>query len=110
MDSRSRSIRLLHEVGGMVRVLGDATNRTAVARACIAYRDSEQEFTCIGEVRGRVSDHVHEGPSFGFDSYFIPDGYEQTFSEMGLEEKMKISHRQRAIEALLAELENRGLV
>ena len=82
-----------------LRLLGDAPNRTAVARACIAYRDASMAFEVVGEVRGTVSDHVHDGTGFGFDFYFIPDGHTQTYSEMGLEKKSTLSHRHAAVYA-----------
>ena len=33
---------------------------------------------------------------------FVPDGYEQSFGELGVEIKEKISHRARALEQLVA--------
>lgn len=87
----------------MVRLLRDGESRRATAVCSIAYCDGEYEFSACGEVSGVVSDHMHEGEGFGFDFYFIPDGHEQTFSEMGLEQKSEISHRRQAIEAFKAE-------
>ncbi|GBG89497.1 hypothetical protein CBR_g49288 [Chara braunii] len=41
------------------------------------------------------------GPKvFGWDPVFEPEGYSQTYAEMGKDEKNKISHRGRALQKL----------
>lgn len=45
---------------------------------------------------------------FGWDPIFQPKGFEQTFAEMDLEEKNKISHRGKALEQFKAFLEANG--
>jgi inosine triphosphate pyrophosphatase len=52
-------------------------------------------------------DLFHLGPNkFGWDPVFQPDGFDKTFAEMDGEEKNSISHRRRAIEKLIAHLNN----
>ena len=43
---------------------------------------------------------------FGYDPVFLPDGFDRTFAEMSLEEKGRISHRARAVGAMIGFLEN----
>ena len=54
--------------------------------------------------RGEVEGHIAEEPSgnggFGYDPYFIPEGYDTTFGNFTMEDKNKISHRARALEKL----------
>ena len=45
---------------------------------------------------------------FGWDPIFVPVGYDQTFAEMPLEEKNKVSHRSRALDKFKAFLEEKA--
>lgn len=58
-----------------------------------------------GRVPGVITGARRGGDGFGYDPVFVPDeGDGRTFAEMTLVEKNRISHRARAIEALLAAL------
>lgn len=54
-----------------------------------------------GIIEGTIVDAPRGTGGFGYDPIFRPDGYEQTFAEMGSVEKNKISHRARAVEQLV---------
>ncbi|WKS94542.1 RdgB/HAM1 family non-canonical purine NTP pyrophosphatase [Riemerella columbina] len=58
-----------------------------------------------GRVEGQIlNEHLgHQG--FGYDPIFVPEGYTKTFAEMAPEEKNAISHRRRALDKLLRNLE-----
>lgn len=58
-----------------------------------------------GIVKGTIIDAPRGNGGFGYDPVFIPDGYTQTFAEMSLIEKNKISHRARALAKLTAYLQ-----
>ena len=52
---------------------------------------------------------IHEkrgSGGFGYDPIFMPDKYDQTFAELDMETKNKISHRGRAFDALAAVLKD----
>lgn len=51
-----------------------------------------------GVCEGRILDKGRGNAGFGYDPLFLPDGYTQTFAELGGDVKNKISHRARALE------------
>jgi XTP/dITP diphosphohydrolase len=55
-----------------------------------------------GIVNGKIIDDRRGSDGFGYDPVFVPEGYDQTFAEMPLDLKNKISHRARAIQKLIA--------
>lgn len=54
-----------------------------------------------GRCPGQIIDHLRGTAGFGYDPVFVPDGYEKTFAELGPEIKNPISHRGRAVAAML---------
>ena len=54
-----------------------------------------------GVVRGEIAEQEFGEGGFGYDSVFIPEGYDKTFGELSPEVKNSISHRGRAIQALV---------
>lgn len=61
-----------------------------------------------GEVTGQIAFEPVGNDGFGYDPIFIPDGYEQTFAEMGVALKNTLSHRARALTQLKEYLQNRN--
>ncbi len=59
----------------------------------------------VESYRGEIEGLILEGPrgeaGFGYDSLFLVPELGKTFAELSVEEKRKISHRGRALEALL---------
>ena len=55
-------------------------------------------------VKGEIIEEKRGASGFGYDPVFMPEGYTETFAEMGSEEKNRISHRARAVQALCAYL------
>jgi non-canonical purine NTP pyrophosphatase (RdgB/HAM1 family) len=62
-----------------------------------------------GVVTGRLVEARGES-AFGFDPYFLPDGHDRTFAEMGMEEKNRVSHRFLAFSALREKMRAAGLM
>jgi XTP/dITP diphosphohydrolase len=59
-----------------------------------------------GAVEGVILPEKRGNDGFGYDPVFLPDGYNQSFAEMTLDEKNKISHRARAMQKLIDHLKH----
>lgn len=92
-DSEANMRKVLDKMSG-------ETNRRARFRTVIALLLDGQEHLFEGEVRGEILRERHGEGGFGYDPIFRPEGFAQSFAEMSLEDKNKISHRGRATEAL----------
>ena len=62
-------------------------------------KGSNKLATFEGSVQGTICDEERGENGFGYDSIFIPEGYENTFAELPSETKNSISHRYQALEA-----------
>jgi XTP/dITP diphosphohydrolase len=78
------------------------TDRSARFRTVMALIIQGQIFTFEGIIEGEITTTKSGKDGFGYDPIFQPSGYEQTFAEMGEEEKNKISHRAMATNKMLA--------
>lgn len=71
------------------------------------YYDGNKLLCTEGEVNGTIIYESRGAHGFGYDPYFIPDGYENTMAELDPSEKDKISHRGKAFKKLKTELEKK---
>lgn len=76
------------------------TDRRASFITCIALILEGKEHIFYGEIEGRIIDERRGTSGFGYDSVFVPEGYDETFAQMGESEKNKISHRAKAVKKL----------
>ena len=93
-DSRANMQRLLSELRGQ-------TNRNARFRTVIALIWEGEEYLFEGICEGRILEDERGTGGFGYDPVFEPIGYQRSFAEMDVQTKNGISHRGRAVEALL---------
>ncbi len=92
-DSEANIKKLLHN-------LEDIENRKAQFRTVFALIVNGKEHYFEGIIKGEII-KVRKGTAgFGYDSIFVPEGYTQTFAELGNELKNKISHRAIATQKL----------
>lgn len=83
--------RLLREMEGQSDRRARFRCTMVLARGGLA----EADFT--GTVEGRIIDAPRGAAGFGYDPLFIPDGFDQTFAELGEDVKNTLSHRSRAL-------------
>ncbi len=74
--------------------------RSAQFRTVIALIIDGEEKLFNGIVKGNISTEKKGNSGFGYDPIFVPEGYSESFAQMGSEEKNSISHRFRATEQL----------
>jgi len=75
-------------------------NRNARFRTVVAMSLGNKEYVVEGEVKGKITTEPRGTNGFGYDSVFVPEGYDKTFAEMSDEEKNAISHRANALKKL----------
>ncbi len=94
-------LRRLDDVGAV-----SPESRRARFRCAVVLASSEaEELVAGGAVEGRIVADPRGSNGFGYDPIFVPDdGDGRTFAEMSRAEKGSMSHRGRALRALLDEL------
>jgi XTP/dITP diphosphohydrolase len=92
----------------LLRKLEGEENRRAQFRTSITLILDGEAYQFEGVVRGAILGAPRGTGGFGYDPLFVPDGYAQTFAEMDLSEKNRISHRARAVESLIRFLRERA--
>ncbi len=93
-ESLTDNQRCLH----LLKQIEQETNRDARFVCCIALSCPKQSMqTMTGVVDGQLSFDISGYSGFGYDPIFIPNGHNQTFSELGYEIKRGLSHRFKAL-------------
>lgn len=92
-DAQANMLKLLHDLEGK-------ENRKAQFRTAISLILNGKEYLFEGVIKGEIIKEKRGDSGFGYDPIFKPEGYEQTFAELGNEIKNKISHRALAVNKL----------
>jgi XTP/dITP diphosphohydrolase len=71
-------------------------------------RGGSEQAAFSGTVEGHLVESLHGAGGFGYDPLFVPDGHEKTFAELGDEIKNSLSHRARALQQVIAFLDEKG--
>ena len=66
----------------------------------VCFADEFEAQIFDGACEGRIQLTASGGGGFGYDPLFVPDGFTQSFAELGEDVKNKISHRAQALAKL----------
>lgn len=80
--------------------LGENPHRKAHFRTVIALIEGGKVQYFEGRIDGEIAHSPRGEAGFGYDPIFVPTSYNQSFAELGTEEKNKISHRALAVQKL----------
>ena len=96
-NSEANMQKLLHRLEGV-------DDRRAQFRTviCLARKGDSSNYTLFeGAVKGTISKEKQGTEGFGYDPIFVPEGYNESFAQLGMDVKNHISHRARAVEKLV---------
>jgi len=109
-DNNAKLLRLLKDVPAEKRTarfhcvlaLTPVLSEKIEVASPVCYADEFEMQTELfdGVCEGRVNFAPRGKNGFGYDPLFVPDGFEQTFAELGEEVKNRLSHRARALQKL----------
>lgn len=92
-NSEANMQKLLHNLEGK-------DNRKARFRTAICLIMDDEQHLFEGICRGEIIKEKRGGAGFGYDPIFVPEGYTETFAELGNDIKNTISHRAKAVQML----------
>ena len=94
-DDRNNAL-LIHELSG----IADRAANYYCVLVYVRSADDPQPVIADGRWFGKIIDQPKGTNGFGYDPIFVPDGYRQTFAELGDDIKNQISHRAMATHKL----------
>jgi XTP/dITP diphosphohydrolase len=93
-DFEANLQKVLHELKGI-------KNRKARFHTVISLILNGNEYFFEGIVNGEMLTSKRGTDGFGYDPIFLPNGFDQSFAEMSIEQKNEISHRGIAMRKLI---------
>jgi XTP/dITP diphosphohydrolase len=109
-DNNAKLLRLLKDVPSAKRTArfrcvialtpvlpGETGNASPV---CVVSEAELQTQLFDGACEGRIDFKPRGEGGFGYDPLFIPNGYEESFAELGADVKNRLSHRSKALAAV----------
>jgi len=107
-DNNAKLLRLLKDVPlekrtGRFRcviALVPVPEKKIESASPVCYADEFETQLFDGTCEGRIQLIPHGAGGFGYDPLFVPDGFTQSFTELGEDVKNKLSHRAKALAKL----------
>ena len=97
-ENNSKLLRLLREIPEGQRA---ARFRCVIALVPVPFVEGDSVTTLFdGTCEGRITFTPSGAKGFGYDPLFVPEGFTQSFAELGEEVKNRISHRALALAKL----------
>lgn len=92
----------------MEEMHGRQDRRARFRCTMVLARSGREEAMFSGTVEGRIIESCRGNGGFGYDPLFVPEGYAETFAELGSEVKNQLSHRARALQQVVEFLSGKG--
>ena len=86
----------------LLDALKDKTDRKAQFKTVIALNSKNEQLLFTGIAKGEITKEKLGNQGFGYDPIFLPEDYEETFAQLSMEIKNKISHRGKAVQQLIS--------
>ncbi len=83
------------------KLLTGYKNTDAKFKSILSLNIDGKTFFFKGKIDGKIIFNKRGTNGFGYDSIFIPNGYNKTFAELNSVEKNEISHRSKALKRLI---------
>jgi XTP/dITP diphosphohydrolase len=107
-DNNAKLLRLMHTVPlekrtarfrCVIALVAVPEEKTSSASP-VCYADETEAHLFDGACEGRIQFAPSGGGGFGYDPLFAPDGFAQSFAELGEDVKNQLSHRAKALAKL----------
>ncbi len=92
----------IHKLLEELKETGDPERRARfVCSLAVSDHSGEIRFLIDGVCNGRIALTPQGSAGFGYDPIFVPEGYDQSFGQLPIETKRRISHRAVAFRKLI---------
>ena len=91
------------------KLLTGYKNTDAKFKSILSLNIDGKTFFFEGKINGKIIFNKRGTNGFGYDSIFVPNGYNKTFAELNSVEKNEISHRSKALKRLIIFLDKKNI-